>query len=175
MESLAILAMFLGPVVAVLITRYIDSRRETRQRRWEIFRTLMGSRMMLTSADFVGALNLVEVEFQGQRPVLEAWKTLMEHYAKPEWNSGNKEAEERLTLELRDKLARLLHAMATSFGLKIDQLDIFRGGYLPRAWEENAAANQKMNQDLLQFVRDVSDVARANLLEKRDAGSGDGY
>jgi len=62
-EWINLAAILLGPILAVLVTRFIDSRRETQSRRMEIFKTLMRTRRTPTYADHVGALNLIEVEY----------------------------------------------------------------------------------------------------------------
>ena len=58
-----VLAVLVGPVIAVLITRYFDNRRADEARKLDIFRTLMRTRRLPLHWDHVGALNLVEVEF----------------------------------------------------------------------------------------------------------------
>ena len=80
MEYLTIAAIVLGPIFAVIITRFIDSRRMARHRRLEIFRNLMASRSQPLSRDFVGALNLIEIEFHGRKNVIVAWRNLMDHF-----------------------------------------------------------------------------------------------
>ena len=89
---------------------------------------------MRLNPDHVGALNLVEIEFYGQKPVIDAWKAYWSHLGKrvpadqPERDVFFKERESLLT--------KLLHAMARSLDFQIEQLDIFEGGYVPQGWEE---------------------------------------
>ena len=42
----------------------------------DLFRTLMRTRRVPMSADHVGALNLIEIEFASEPDVLAAWKLL---------------------------------------------------------------------------------------------------
>jgi hypothetical protein len=44
--------------------------------------------------------------------------------------------EKRLGQERQSLLAKLLHAMAKALGFKIEQLEIFEGGYTPQFWAE---------------------------------------
>ena len=69
-----IVAIIVGPVIAVWITRKIDQDRAAKVRKMEIFRTLMRTRGMPIHWDHVGALNLVEVEFIDHQDVIEPWK-----------------------------------------------------------------------------------------------------
>src|ERR1700683_4667288 len=76
-----IIAVIAGPILAVLVTRYVDERRIKQTRRMNVFRTLMRTRKMRLSADHVGAINLVEIEFQGEQQVLVRWKEYWNHLA----------------------------------------------------------------------------------------------
>jgi hypothetical protein len=62
-DSLTVLAIVIGPIAAVAITRWLNDRRDQRNRRMDIFRTLMRTRRSPMSPDHVGALNLIEIEF----------------------------------------------------------------------------------------------------------------
>ena len=45
----------------------------------EIFRMLMRTRRTRLYPEHVGALNLVEIEFAHDRPVIDAWRELFKH------------------------------------------------------------------------------------------------
>jgi hypothetical protein len=78
-----IVAVLAGPILAVWVTRRIDESRLKQTRRMEVFRTLMRTRRMRLNPDHVGALNLVEIEFHGEVPVIEAWKSYWDHLRQP--------------------------------------------------------------------------------------------
>ena len=61
-EILTVIALVAGPVIAVITSRCIDTFRAKRDRRMDIFRTLMRTRRSTLSVDHVGALNLVEID-----------------------------------------------------------------------------------------------------------------
>ena len=71
-----IIAILAGPICAVVLTRWLDERRVKSARRWDIFRDLMRYRGDSINANFVGELNLLEVEFSDDERVTGAWKTL---------------------------------------------------------------------------------------------------
>jgi hypothetical protein len=74
-------ATFLGPVLAVFMTRYVDGQRDRHERQLQVLRTLMATRRTVVSAEHVGALNLIEIEFYGHQQVIAAWKTYFQHLA----------------------------------------------------------------------------------------------
>ena len=74
LEVCTILAIVVGPVIAVCITRKLDRDRAAAGRKMEIFRALMRTRGIPIHWDHVGALNLVEVEFIDHQDVIETWK-----------------------------------------------------------------------------------------------------
>lgn len=145
-----IVAILLGPVLAVLVTRYVDQKRNLRERQMYVFRTLMKTRRLNTSTDHVGALNLVEIEFYGINAVIDPYKDLIRHFAaqharKIEEQSGpnlSKDEQRFADLKFNDRindernklLTKLLHAIGRELGFNIEQLEIFEGGYTPQGW-----------------------------------------
>ena len=149
MQWITFLAILTGPVLAILVSRYLDQRRENWERRMNVFRTLMRTRRTPISDDHVGALNLVEIEFANDRDVIKALKELFTHLgsstarrpAELVEDSMDAEAaysrnimyENRIHSERQSLLAKLLHSIAKNLGFKIEQLEIFEGGYSPQA------------------------------------------
>jgi len=58
-----ILAVFSVPICAIQVAKYIDRLKETRQRKLDIFKTLMATRSDTLSWDHVVALNTIDLEF----------------------------------------------------------------------------------------------------------------
>lgn len=156
---LTIAAIVIGPIAAVLVTRYVDERRDARARRMEIFRTLMRTRRTPHFAEHVGALNLVEIEFAKYKDVIDEWKHLFEHLG-TRYTQGTGESLEafnrRLNDERQSRLTLLLHAMAKSLGHKVDQIEILQGGYGPQIWadiEDEQTAVRRLLLDILSARR----------------------
>jgi hypothetical protein len=151
-DLLTLLAILIGPIAAVIVTRWLDNRRDRRDRRMDVFRTLMRTRRMPTDPEHVGALNLVEIEFANDTNVLKWWRELMAHLgrAHPRLDAEtiypddtvqmvfrkNRSFNLRLGDERERSRAKLLHAIANSLGHHAQQLDIFEGGYSPQGWAE---------------------------------------
>jgi hypothetical protein len=145
-ETWAIVAATaLGPVFAVIVSFWRDGRKERRDRRLHVFRTLMATRQIPISNDHVTAINLVEVEFYKCRSVETAWK-----YYKDHLKSGPEDAAWRDKKE--DLLARLLTEIASVLGFKIAAIDIFKGGYAPQGWANRDALTLSVQE----FIRDLS-------------------
>lgn len=151
LDFLTLVAIFGGPVIAVILTRWIDERRATRHRRMDVFRTLMRTRRSPLHPDHVGALNLVEIEFFGNDKIINPLKKLMQHFAdnhhripdelvkddmpNDEKSRRNQKFDLRLNEERNELRTILLHAIAKNLGFNIEQLEIFRGGYTPQGWD----------------------------------------
>jgi hypothetical protein len=129
-----VLATIAGPLSAVLITRWDDHRREARNRLLHVYRVLMATRKMAISQEHVGAINLIEVEFHGVKPVIEAWSAYITHLNSPNppgATTGQAEAWEARRGEL---LAILLVKIAAHLGTPKGEIEIMHGGYAPQGW-----------------------------------------
>lgn len=145
---LTIAAILIGPLMALLIQKKLETIRTSNDRKIAIFRSLMANRASRTSAPFVQALNGIEVEFYGQTQVLEAWRSLNEHlYQKIEplteadvnrWNDGVSE----LVIEL-------LYKMGESLGYHFDKVALKRNAYLPALWSAAETENLRIRQSAL--------------------------
>ena len=139
---LTIIAIIVGPISAVFITRCLDDHRARRDRRWDIFRNLMRYRGTGLHAEFVGALNLLEVEFQHAPAVIKEWKNLFESFER-----SDDSASQRASIR-----TRLLDEIAKSLGVQIAQIDIFSGAYNPIASE----LIEEQNRAIRAFANDIA-------------------
>jgi len=133
-DAVMIAAVFLGPIVAVRLTRYLDDKKEQRQRKKDIFRALMSTRASGLSPVHVEALNLIDVEFDSkvnsEKAVVSAWRAYHDHL-------GNTTlAEEAWSLKKNDLFTELLHAMAVCLKYDFDKTYIKNSSYFPRGHGE---------------------------------------
>lgn len=81
-DWLMIAAVLLGPIIAVQLTRFLDNKKEVRERKLKVFQTLMATRAYALSWDHVEALNRIDLEFdknnKKEKPVIEAWKAYLD-------------------------------------------------------------------------------------------------
>jgi hypothetical protein len=108
---LMILAVLIAPLVAVQVQKYLERHQEKRERKLRIFKTLMATRGVPLSQDHVQALNMIDIEFYGEKykKIITSWKDYLNHLEKI-----TKDDEERFSLwneEKADLLANLLLVM----------------------------------------------------------------
>ena len=131
-----IIAVMLGPILAVWITRIIDDRRADEGRKLEIFRSLMKTRRMPIHFEHVGALNLVEVEFIEHREVILSWKRYLANLGEELPPIEQKDRYDA-ALQKRNSLhTKLIHEISKVLKLKVEQLDILEGNYIPKGWHD---------------------------------------
>lgn len=129
-----VLATVAGPISAVFITRWNDRRQEARSRLLHVYRVLMATRKMAISQEHVGAINLVEVEFHGVKPVIEAWSSYLTHLNSPT-PAGAATAQFEAWEDRRGELlAILLVKIAAHLGISKGEIEILHGGYAPQGW-----------------------------------------
>ena len=123
-DWLNVAAIVLAPIFALQISRWLEHRREERQRRLHVFRTLMATRARRLSAEHVSALNIIDVEFSGgdkqSRSVSDAWKAYLDSLG-----------DAQKTPQREDLFVNLLSAMATQLGYDYDKVHLYRAAYAP--------------------------------------------
>ncbi|MBK8221793.1 MAG: hypothetical protein IPK73_12280 [Candidatus Obscuribacter sp.] len=149
------IAIVLGPIAAVWVTRWMDQERAERDRRLDTFRTLMKTRRLRLSQEHVAALNLVEIEFYKRADVIAAWKEYQKSLSVilTEANITDKDRQRHFE-EQEELLTKLLHAMARTLGFsKIEQLDIMKGGYTPQGWADVESQQNLLRLLLIEMLR----------------------
>jgi hypothetical protein len=77
-DWLTLLAIVVGPLVAVLITFVMEGRRRTMSNRLRIVRMLLATRHLPAHPDYNAAVNLIPAEFNDQPKVMEAWRRYLD-------------------------------------------------------------------------------------------------
>ena len=149
-DCLMILAVLLGPIIAVRLTRYLDNKREIRNRKLQIFKTLMATRASNLSPHHVEALNNIDLEFSPaiskEKDVIEAWKAyldLLNDQAIPIDQWGVRRV---------DLLVELLHKMAKVLDYEFDKTTIKNSSYYPRGYGELEADQTAIRQGVKQLL-----------------------
>jgi hypothetical protein len=144
-DIVMIFAVIVAPVAAVQVSMFIESRRERRRRLLGVFRTLMTTRALGTSAQHVEALNMIDVEFSRpngeERRVRDTWKAYLDSLSN--FIDGPAAAAQRQQI-----FVDLLHAMGTCLGYDLDKTHIKNSVYLPRAMTEAEAEQQESRRAL---------------------------
>ncbi len=146
---ITIAAILIGPCAAVWVNGLLDRWREQKARKMDIFKTLMRTRNARLSPDYVGAINLVEIEFVKHKEVIEKWAALRKHYGETHAKRPNEENDsrshyERLGKEQMELLTEMLSSMAKVLDFKVEQMEILRGSYYPQGY-----ADMEMDQTII--------------------------
>ena len=132
-EWLTLIAIIVGPIAAVSITLWRDRRYEVRRRKREILASLMRTRSSRLSAEHVGALNLVQLEFHGSSAIIEAYKQYIEHLGTP---LPAVDQQDSFFQQRETRFLDLLKAIAVDLGYKFDKKDLESLSYSPRGWHD---------------------------------------
>jgi hypothetical protein len=117
----------------------------------------MATRATPLSADHVGALNTIEVDFYGVPAVESAWTAYVAHLNGHPGNAASDQAKQAWDEGRRDRLAVLLGKMAISTGIAKSEIEIRQGGYNPEGW-----ASREFRQNAAQeWILDLANSRRA--------------
>lgn len=148
-----LVAVLVGPVLAVLVTRLIDERRASRQRKLDIFKTLMRTRKLPVHIDHVGALNLVEIEFIDQPNVIKSWKAYLSNLSEEFPSIENKDRFDAAGKKRDSLLTKLLSEIAKSLRMEVEQIDILEGNYVPQGWFDDEWQQRQLHKHLTAVLK----------------------
>ncbi len=154
MLIVTVVAIVIGPLLAVRLQRKADEAREKRTRRYMILNILMRTRSEKLSSEHVGALNLIQLEFYGSIAVIDAYKTysdfLNSHFP------SDQNALERHTTKGASLFLDLLFEIARDLKFNFDKSDLQRLSYLPMSlfnFNDNLWANMHLFREVLEGKR----------------------
>ncbi|RLL74171.1 hypothetical protein D8666_13220 [Ochrobactrum soli] len=153
-DIITIAAVILGPILAVLIDRLRQARSDKQARKLSVFRSLMRTRRTRLDPEHVGALNLVDLEYFGCKPVISAFTAYMDHLSTP---VPGQEAQERFFSQREDLLVQLLHQMGKELGYQFDKRDLEKLAYGPVGW----ANEQDIQRQNMVFLHELLSGKRA--------------
>jgi hypothetical protein len=147
---LTILAIVLGPILALYAQRVLDSFREKRRRQIWVFRELMITRYTRLSPRYVEALNAVPIEFDNtgkQKKVLDKWKECLDHLSSDSTKYPN-----GWSVRGFDLVVDLLFEMSQCLGYSFEKLRIKREAYLPQMFADIEAQQHALRRQLLELT-----------------------
>ena len=138
-DWIMIVAIVLGPILAIQAQKMVNGITEHTERRLRIFRTLMSTRAQKLSNNHVEALNMIDIEFYGRRifgikfqtnkekAITNGWKNYNDHL-KTNFSPEN----EGLWSVNRDiYFNKLLYEMSLILGYDFDEVQLKRDCYRP--------------------------------------------
>lgn len=165
-DIVMIFAVIAGPILAVQAQKYIESIRESKNRKLLIFHTLMSTRATRLAQDHVAALNMIDIEFygntrfgkrnqsSGEKKITNAWKVYNDHLA-------NKASEERIDSWINksdDLFTSLLYSMAQYLGYEFDEVQLKRDCYRPIAHGDIENEQHKLRQGLVAVLEGTKSI-----------------
>ncbi len=146
---ISIIAVVVGPIIALSLQRYAENRREKRQARQYVFRTLMARRATPLNYEYVQALNLIDVIFNArskkEEQVRTDWKILLDHLDKNKEKPNFGDARVDLT-------STLLADMGKCLGYSFDPVYLKRAAYSPQGHGDVEAEQTLLRKRLLEVL-----------------------
>lgn len=154
---LTLAAILVGPIAAVLATRLLDKRAETKRRKYDLFKALMQTRGIRLDPTHVAALNIIELEFYNKPDVRKAFQDYIEHLYEPEPQVSD-EDQNHYYNRRSDLFMELMYQVGREVGYNFDKRELDRRSYVPRGWgddQDMARSNAHLLNQLLQGQRPI--------------------
>ena len=153
-DWLTLVAIVLGPIIAVAITLLVQSRREKRERRLVVARMLMATRHLPGDPNYSTAVNLIPVEFHDESAVISAYS----EYKRATGQDAPilPDATARVNQEISTAQVKLVSAILQSLGMKVSEADLAISAY---------AAGGMVQRDALYLQSLQAQVRIASALE----------
>ena len=140
-DWITVIAVILGPILAVQAQKILEEIRDKRRRRLDTFKTLMATRAERLSREHVRALNMIDIEFYGRRVGGTRFQTRLEKSVTNAWKNYNQHLNERQAyasleawLKRSDELfTKLLYEMSQALHYDYDEVQLRRDCYRPEA------------------------------------------
>jgi hypothetical protein len=148
-EMVNLLAIILGPILAIQVSQIIEHYKQKRERQLYIFKVLMSTRATPLDVRHVEALNMIDVEFDGKnkksQDVLSAWKDYLDHLNSRE-TSG-----EVWSSKKQDLFVELLYTMALYLNYNFEKSAIRKTSYFP----EGLGQVQEIQRTILECFGEI--------------------
>lgn len=150
-DWLMISVTFLGPIVAVQLTRWLDNQKEKKDKKYQIFGVLMATRAYNFSYAHVEALNRIDLEFseKSDKSVIGAWGAYHDHLNR--FSSNDVWHEKRVSLFID-----LLFEMSKNLGYDYDKTYIKNMAYSPERHGIVENEQDRLRQMLLNMLQQGS-------------------
>jgi hypothetical protein len=149
MEIVNVMAILLSPVIAVLVTLWHQRRTVKRDAMHRLFITLMAHRKtILPDAEWVSALNVIDVEFAGHKEVLNCWHSYYDAVSESPMNNQ----------KVNHCYIELMTAMAQALGyehLKQTDIDKF---YSPMSFGDQLTSSKKLQTELIRVLESTESL-----------------
>lgn len=165
-DIISIIAILVSPAVAVLISMWIQKRKDKLQYKRFIFSNLMATRHQFISDEIVRALNMIDVAFHDNKNVRKLWKEYLDMLNNQGLNnpSGWKQRDIK-RLELIQEMAK-----AVGYGKEITHLDVDRV-YMPTGLAEERQRAKEIGDELLRVLKESHGIRLIQKEQSEKEGS----
>lgn len=159
-----IVALFLAPIIAVVVGQYLQNRAKKRDDKMNIFKTLMTNRIFSWTPESVYALNSIDIVFADNKKVCKQWKEFYDSLC-----VGN--ADNASLKKIEKEKYKLLEVMANSLGYKGKiTWEIIQNPYIPQGMS-NSMQQQQNFRDMYAGLVGKMNVILPNQFNVEDAVS----
>lgn len=158
-DTLMILTVIVGPILAIQVQKRIEAWRSGRERKIHIFKVLMATRGTPVSPNHVEALNIIDIEFSGnnkkEKLVRVAWKVYLNHLCegpRDYQDSAYKSKLDAWSNKSIDCLVDMLYTMAQTLGYDFDKVQLKKGAYTPQGFADLQYEQSFMRRGLLDVL-----------------------
>jgi hypothetical protein len=130
-DWITVLAIIVGPVLALLAQRVLDSWREDTKRRRQLYFTLMSTRHQLFSQAHLEALNSIDIVFKKNQRIRNAWKAVLDQ-ASVKFDEKDKAASDAWSERLLNLRVDLYQIIGQELGYQNTTDYIMRSIYSPK-------------------------------------------
>lgn len=121
-DWLTLVALILGPVIAVGLTLWIEGERRRRESRLAVLRQLIATRHLPGDPMYSTAVNLIPVEFNDDRQVMEAYKAYQAAVSQPP--ASEPEAIAVTSQKVAVAQTKMIFAVMTAMKLRASEADL---------------------------------------------------
>lgn len=148
MVTIYILAILLSPVIAVLVTIFLQSRKAKKDYKMYIFSALIATRHSPINDETVRALNMIDIAFYKDKNVRKLWREYYEMlHNKGLDNELGYKTRQTKNLELITEMAKVL-----GYGKEITALDVERV-YYPVGLGQAFSRSEEIANELLRVLK----------------------
>lgn len=160
-------AVIKAPKWAVDAQWELQRRKEDRDRRMWIYRTLMATRERPVDFRHVEALNMIDVEFSTTSPEDKATRSAWKDYLDALYDKADFDSQQKLERR-RDLLAELLQRMGKALGYDFSVDYLKRRAYYPQGHGEEAADLYRTRKGWLDIL-DGKKALNMDIIQTEDA------
>jgi hypothetical protein len=154
---ITIVAIIIGPILAVQAETYLSRRREQRERRLQVFKTLMLTRKIPLSPNRIDALNLIDIYFDKDDEVTKGWRAYFDTLNNVYKEGISDDETKRLNDKSEEKFIDLLDAMSKAVGYKkFDKTYLKNAVYFPQAYSGYVEGQIDANKNIGLMMNTIS-------------------